>query len=89
MSNMERKDTEPQNSQEARDALREILNEGNVDLFKMVRDGEASFEKTLNEKGNLKSYKIIRKDGTLLYYKDLEELRRLKLLDLGKLQGEN
>ncbi len=87
-----RQDIEPKDYNEAKEAIREIIDEGNSEVFEeLIKLGLASSENTKDENGNITSYKIFLNDKnkTLLFYENMEELRNFKLKSLGETPGKN
>ena len=71
---MERGDIQPAQGGDWEDFQREVVNIEDK-ISRMLEEGEARLECLRDEKNNIRSIKIFsEKDGSLLYFKDLEGL---------------
>lgn len=76
----EKKDVVPKNREEMLAFSRTFL-EMHAEVQQMLRDGEAYFKDTRDQKGRLKSFQILKNNGDLLYYENLEVESKPKLMD--------
>ena len=81
--NMEKRDMVPKSNEEI-EAFMEIFTKTHADVVEMLKKGKAYFQDTRDEKGNLRSYKIFKNDGELLFYENLEGLSNSEPKFLGK-----
>ena len=82
---MEKRDMVPRSDEEI-EVFMELFSKTHSEVFEMLKAGKAYFQDQKDQKGNLKSYKIFKNDGTLLFYENFEKPPNSSVFGF---QGEN
>ncbi len=70
---MERKDTTPK-SPDDKQAFFQFLEEQESEVGLLLKSGEAYLQDERDKNNQIKTFKVFRNDGELLYFKDVEGL---------------